>query len=537
MGRHAAGESFLRGFLRHADVDAFHFFNASNQASAALNPLINRIEPPTKSVIWSTRRQRQNLARPGCLYVPGPTLAAEAWARRPFGARQFSLCGVTHTTATHRVMDAVADLSVAPLEPWDALICTSTAVRASVEAELSAVREDLTQRLGATRLPQPQLATIPLGLNSADFAPDPAQRRSWREKLDIPEDALVVLYLGRYSAGAKMNPALMAMALEAAAQRTGRQIYWVVAGWAGTDQESAKFHAMTKQWCPSIHYRGVDGRPPDTRFSIWSVADIFLSLSENIQETFGLTPLEAMAAGLPCVISDWNGYRDTVRHGIDGFRIPTIAPRAGLGRDLAFGYANDWYSYDQYVAAASQLSAVDLRLAADALVALIGDPELRRKQGECGARRARETFDWARIIPQYQALWGELAAVRATVGAANAPASLTDNPRRMDPFRLFAAYPTQVLQPDTMIEAVPDLTWPDVQARLALPLAALANWAMPTMDEIEHVFNQLARSSPMAASEVIVALPPSRQPFVERGILWLAKFGIVRIATRIIMSE
>ena len=30
-----------------------------------------------------------------------------------------------------------------------------------------------------------------------------------------------------------------------------------------------------------------------------------------------------MAAGVPLVVSDWNGYRDLVRNGIDGFRVPT----------------------------------------------------------------------------------------------------------------------------------------------------------------------------------------------------------------------
>ena len=27
MGRHSAGESFMRGFLRYADVDRFYFWN------------------------------------------------------------------------------------------------------------------------------------------------------------------------------------------------------------------------------------------------------------------------------------------------------------------------------------------------------------------------------------------------------------------------------------------------------------------------------------------------------------------------------
>ena len=46
---------------------------------------------------------------------------------------------------------------------------------------------------------------------------------------------------------------------------------------------------------------------------LWAAADVFLSLVDNIQETFGITPLEAMAAGLPVVASDWDGYRYTMR--------------------------------------------------------------------------------------------------------------------------------------------------------------------------------------------------------------------------------
>ena len=62
--------------------------------------------------------------------------------------------------------------------------------------------------------------TIPLGVNTSDFATSPEQRKAWRERLDIPDDAVVVLYVGRFNTKAKMNPALMAMALERAARRT-----------------------------------------------------------------------------------------------------------------------------------------------------------------------------------------------------------------------------------------------------------------------------------------------------------------------------
>ncbi len=58
-------------------------------------------------------------------------------------------------------------------------------------------------------------------------------------------------------------------------------------------------------------------------------------LIDNMQESFGLTPIEAMAAGLPRVISDWDGYRDSVQHGEDGFLIRTIQPPRDTGRALS----------------------------------------------------------------------------------------------------------------------------------------------------------------------------------------------------------
>ena len=47
------------------------------------------------------------------------------------------------------------------------------------------------------------------------------------------------------------------------------------------------------------------------------------SLVDNTQETFGLAVTESKGAGLPLVVSDWSGYRDLVRDGIDGYLIPS----------------------------------------------------------------------------------------------------------------------------------------------------------------------------------------------------------------------
>ena len=529
MGRHSAGESFLRGYLRHADIDGLHFFNAFGRPVSELETLVSEIQAPTHSVTWYGQRERKRLGAAGCLYYPSPNLAQEAWARRPFGPELYSLCGITHTTASHRAMDAIAQLTTAPLENWDALICTSAAVRAAVEAELAAVRYDLVERLGATRFPSPRLTTIPLGVNCSDFAPQPEQRARWRAALNIPTDATVALYVGRFNAVAKMNPAMMALALEASAKETGQEIYWIVAGWAANEELAGLHHAQTRAFCPSVQYRAVDGRPKDTRYSIWSAADFFISFSDNVQETFGLTPIEAMAAGLPSVVTDWDGYRDTVRHGVDGFRIDTYTPRPGLGRDLAYAYANQWVPYEKYLAAAAQMTAIDLRAATQAVTALVSSPSLRATMGASAAQRAREFFDWANIVPQYQELWAELAAIRRQASSASRPPP--EDPRRLDPFTLFASYPTRVLTPQTRVCVFPEVTWAVAAERLQQPLGGVGRWALPAVGEMQQAF-EFFRARPY--EQVLTLLenyPQHRHPFIERGLLWLVKFGALVITS------
>jgi UDP-glucose:(heptosyl)LPS alpha-1,3-glucosyltransferase len=49
----------------------------------------------------------------------------------------------------------------------------------------------------------------------------------------------------------------------------------------------------------------------------YSAADAFALLSEF--DTFGMVVLEAMAAGLPVIVSDRMGARDIVTDGVNGF--------------------------------------------------------------------------------------------------------------------------------------------------------------------------------------------------------------------------
>jgi hypothetical protein len=273
-----------------------------------------------------------------------------------------------------------------------------------------------------------------------------------RKDLGFAEDDVVVLFLGRLIFYAKAHPAPMLMALERAAKRTGKTVRMVFAGWFENDREKKSFMDAPARFCPSVKTVFLDGRKTHVRDNIWAAADIFYSPADNIQETFGLTPIEAMASGLPVVASDWDGYRDTVVHGETGFLAPTAAPVPGpclnLGRDYLSGALN----YSMYIAHTSFAATVDVEAQAEALTKLIADPELRRRMGEAGRKRAKEHYDWRTIVARYENLWGELADIRASAQEI-APRGSSGPPYPLggDPYHLFAHYPTSTLSQNTTL--------------------------------------------------------------------------------------
>lgn len=239
-------------------------------------------------------------------------------------------------------LDAHMETVIGPVQSWDALVCTSRAVKKTMEMLFERWHAYMADRYGATRLPTPQLPILPLGVDVAKFRKTDARiaaGRAWRQRLGIADDALAVLYLGRLSYVEKAHPTPMFIALEQAAKASGRKMHAIMAGWFPMPEHEEAFREAARLYAPSIGLSIVDARVEPAKTEIWHAADVFASLVDNIQETFGLAPVEAMAAGLPVVVSDWDGYRDTVRDGEDGFRIPTYAPPGGAGALLPLGNA------------------------------------------------------------------------------------------------------------------------------------------------------------------------------------------------------
>jgi colanic acid/amylovoran biosynthesis glycosyltransferase len=103
-------------------------------------------------------------------------------------------------------------------------------------------------------------------------------------------------------------------------------------------------------------------------------ADVLLhpSLSEGIPTVV----LEAMACGVPVVVTDCGGVREAVREGVDGFVVPPRDPEA----------------------------------LANALAALWADPRLRERMGAAGRERVSSSFTLRSQLDEYAGLYQRLLA-------------------------------------------------------------------------------------------------------------------------------
>jgi starch synthase len=461
MGRQAAGNGFLRAAVAARGEEPLYGYAPHQRTGESFAAMVRALDPAA-TPIWIPANRLDLVAQRGTFYRPDQVLAPAARLRLRAGPSAYSICGVTHTIASQGAMSATADLLTGPLMAWDAVICTSSVARSSLQTMMDAQKDYLGWRFGLpVAPPTPQLPVIPLGVHCDDFAFTDEDRAEARRLLGIAEDEVVALFAGRLTFSAKVHPHAMYAALQRVVEETGRKIVLIQAGQFASPPLEGIYHSAVAQFCPSVRSVFVDGKATELYRAAWRGADFFVSLSDNIQETFGLTPVEAMAAGLPVLVSDWNGYKDTVRDGIDGFRIRTWAPAAPASAPAARDHECEVNNYDYYLSRTSTTVSMDWRQLLAATITLVTDGVVRRALGESARRRAREVLDWSVVYRQYQDLWAELAAMRlkarddpsVQAWLATAPKAGPDN---LDPFEVFGSYPTATIGPGTLVRRAPD---------------------------------------------------------------------------------
>lgn len=526
-GRRVAGESFLKGFLKHGQVDEFVILTKSSTEAAEVGSLIKQVRPG-KDLRTVGLVRPQGMAPAEVLYYPAANIAPEAWRRADHGSSAWAICGLTHTTSTQGIMQGFFDIRMAPVMEWDAVICTSRAVQASVLAQMELIDNHVRHRFGAEPPARPMLPVIPLGVHVDEFARHKAARATLRARLGAAETDVVFSTIARLSPHEKFDPIPIFLSMQAAARDLppGVKMHVVTCGIFRQPYARKVFEEGAARLMPDVGFLLLDGANAQERQQTLSGGDVFLFMIDNIQETFGLAPLEGMAAGLPVLGSDWDGLKDTVTDDV-GLRVKSrmLGPLHLANESLRLQGGID--DYPQYCAAVSAMTELDMADMKAKILALAANPDLRARMGQAALRRVQSHYDWSAVIPQMQALWAEQTARKKAASAKAYRIRGYSLPIGPSPSLLFASYPSEVANLPAQRFHAPDRTGlPDLPTVLALRNYQGLNRNFAEPAQIASVF--AAVQGGQQSLEQICAVTRMSEMFVERVLMWLLKYDFVR---------
>lgn len=419
LGRKVANLGFLKALLRRDPFDEYHFFLDRPEGCKNMEEVLREDFP----AIWEAGRFGLRLRgelpyrlageRFFCFHLSDCFVffTALMQARSAYSRHIFPITAPTHSLSYSEYGPAFLQHLWQGVSRRDAVVATSRCGREVVNGMYASLRA--AYALDAERFPAPGVKIVPLGVEPEEFTP-PAEK----EKLGLAKRAelgivpfgeeTVFLVFARLTYISKMDllPLLRVFKRAEGLGLKPGSYHLILAGW---QEDGDTFSGEFKQLAANLGIRCSLAPRPDNeaRKALFAAADIFLSPSDNLQETFGLTILEAAASSLPVIASDFDGYKDLVLPGQTGLLVPTLGPEATPDTDARSAFT----PAGEYHLRLAQQCVVEPAAMAKAVAELAQDPARRRRLGEAGRERALAEFSWDVIVGRYLALWEELAAL------------------------------------------------------------------------------------------------------------------------------
>jgi glycosyltransferase involved in cell wall biosynthesis len=152
------------------------------------------------------------------------------------------------------------------------------------------------------------------GVDTFAMRPDPGRQKELRQLYDIPDDAPVLLWAGRFGKEKNLD-FLVSVFRQISIQCPSCYLVMV-----GDGPELPRLQAETKN--EQAVFPGRIKR--EELRSFYGMADVFVFPSTT--DTFGMVVLEAQACGLPAVVTNVGGPQELVSDGETGFVLPADDP-------------------------------------------------------------------------------------------------------------------------------------------------------------------------------------------------------------------
>ncbi|MGH9351344.1 MAG: glycosyltransferase family 4 protein, partial [Terriglobia bacterium] len=337
-------------------------------------------------------RSTAELADGSCRLTPAAWLTPSGdWVsslriRRDFASRLYPVTAVAHGFGLHHMLHTafLRLLLVGALE-CDSIVSGTRASRQALLNVLGHVADGFNAEFGTRLSYRGRTDVVPLCVDTERLRP--REKMPLRSILGLPRDAFVVMYVGRLSPSKGDWFPFVKMFSSLVARNPGRKLLLVMCGTqAGAYANRLRDYGRSLGILANLRFK-LDF-PDSAKEQLIPAADAFVSVSDTVNETFGLAPVEAMACGIPQVVSDWDGYRETVVHNETGFLVPTYWTRcsgdlATTGPLLGTDYENLCIGHS---------IATDMGDFAGFLQVLMDNAELRARMGQRSRARAIELY-------------------------------------------------------------------------------------------------------------------------------------------------
>ncbi|HUQ31183.1 MAG TPA: glycosyltransferase family 4 protein [Pyrinomonadaceae bacterium] len=444
--------------------------------------------------------------------------------RDTYSQKLYPVTATSHVYSYQELLhDWILKLLLRDTRPCDCVICPGRGARTALLNVLGEVSARLGHFLGSDIKFKGRVEHIPYPIDTELFRP--RDKTLVRRELGLPEDAFLIVWIGRVSSidKADLLP-LVRVFGELLRANPGHALKLVIAG-SGPEPCVEALRRQTESLGIEDSVIMYTPLRPSRRHLMHAAADVFVSIADNVQEACGITPMEALASGVPQVVSDWDGYGETVRDGETGFVIPTYWVRDDVDICLGSGIYDDYDRLDHF--ALAQSLAVDFDALRLALQRLIDDERLRLLMAENSRRRASEEYAAARIIRLHEELWDELVETASRLPFEPGAARRYDTPAFV---KMFSHYGTLVLEDSTTV------TITEAGRRVAdgeEPLPLYESFGVLSGALLHQLLRALvsaggADSIAGLAGRVVEETSPPPEG-ARRHVLWLVKYGLARV--------